>query len=96
MAVKTMAVKTIVAREIAGRVVAARTVLTSRQVIDSKGFWVGRFRRDEGGVSVIAGIAALTIGVLAAASIVVAVMVDHANAVPGPGANPPAPVGPGN
>lgn len=39
---------------------------------------------DRGGVSVIAGMAALTIGVLAAAGIVVGVMMDHARAVPGP------------
>lgn len=39
---------------------------------------------ETGSVSTIAGIAALTIGVLAAAAIVVGVMTDHANAIPGP------------
>ncbi|MGI9597049.1 MAG: hypothetical protein ACR2QK_12870 [Acidimicrobiales bacterium] len=39
---------------------------------------------DRGGVSVIAGMAAMTIGVLAAAGIVVGVMMDHARSVPGP------------
>lgn len=39
---------------------------------------------EAGSVSTIAGIAALTIGVLAAAVIVVDVMTDHANAIPGP------------
>ena len=44
-----------------------------------------RWRADGGGVSTIAAMAALTIGVLAAAGIVVGVMMDHARAVPGPG-----------
>lgn len=39
---------------------------------------------ERGGVSAIAGMAAMTIGVLAAAGIVVGVMMDHARAVPGP------------
>ena len=51
-----------------------------------------RLAEDRGGVSVIAGMAAMTIGVLAAAGIVVGVMMDHARSVPGPNGagGPPA------
>ncbi len=51
-----------------------------------------RLAEDRGGVSVIAGMAAMTIGVLAAAGIVVGVMMDHARSVPGPNGTggPPA------
>lgn len=48
---------------------------------------------DRGGVSAIAGMAAMTIGVLAAAGIVVGVMMDHARAVPGPSGSGGAVVG---
>ena len=42
---------------------------------------------ERGGVSTIAGIAALTVAVLAAAGVVASVMMDHANAIPAPGAS---------
>lgn len=45
-----------------------------------------RLRGDHGGVSTIAGIAILTIGVVAAAATVVTVMQSHAESVPGPDA----------
>lgn len=48
---------------------------------------LGRWLADDrGGVATIAGVAALTIAVLAAAGVVASVMMDHANAIPAPGA----------
>lgn len=54
-----------------------------------------RFGDDQGGVSTIAGIAVLTIGVVFAAGLVVATMRNHAESVPEPGDTVSDPTGGG-